>query len=182
MDARLEQEVRITNKEGATLEADYLDWTNDKSRVETLSPVRITRQSMQIDAEGLSADTALKNAVFHRQVHVVIPEQEGRQRTTVDCRGPLEIFESSHTAVFNKDVVMDNGEAQLFSDKATVFFDNERKDIVKIVSEGNVRLKKDGNTSSAQRAIYFRDGERVMLEGSPQIIYFTKDEDAGRLP
>ena len=96
--------------------------------------------------------------------------------TTIICTGPLEIEYSSGTAVFNNDVVVTHTQGKIFSDKTTLYFNSQEKQIEKIVCEGNVKIVRDDNVTFAKRATYFGAEQRLVLEGRPRLIYFTEDK------
>ena len=177
MDVYLKDSVHIENKEGATLDTDSLNWQREKNHVETDDWVKTTRDSMQIEAIGLSGDTQLKKAAFKKDVKVTLPDQESKEVTTAICSGPLEIEYSEGKATFNKDVVVTNPRGKLYSDKATLFFDIENKEIIKIISEGNVKIVRGNNVTFSQKATYLSKEQKVILEGRPRIIYYPDSEE-----
>jgi len=177
MDVFLKDSVHIENKEGATLETDSLNWQRDQNRIETDDWVKTTRDSMQIEAAGLSADTELKKAAFKKDVEVRLPDKKTKEVTTAICSGPLEIEYNEGKAIFNEDVVVTNPQGKLYSDKATLFFDTESKEIIKIISEGNVKVVRDSNTTFSQRATYLSKEQKIVLEGRPRVIYYPDSEE-----
>ncbi len=140
MDGRLLGNVRIKNKEGMRLSTDSLSWQRQKNHIETDDWVKISRGSMQIEAEGLSADTQIRKADFKKNVEIIFIDEETKDITIVTCRGPLNIEYNLGKAVFNQDVVVTNPQGKLVSDKVTLFFDVETKQIVKIISERYSRI------------------------------------------
>ncbi|MFH1771927.1 MAG: LPS export ABC transporter periplasmic protein LptC [Candidatus Omnitrophota bacterium] len=181
MDVHLQDDVQIENAEGMTLITDSLDWKQKNNSIATEDPVEINNDSMYIKAKGMQADTALKNVDFKEDIEVRVPDKENKDFTTITCKGPLEIEYSTGTAVFYKDVIVENEQATLFSDKTTMFFDTQLKKIIKIVSEGNVKIVKDENVTFSEKATYWNEQERIVLEGRPRLIYFSKKgEKAGR--
>jgi len=179
MNIELKDEVYIEDKDGATLTTDSLNWQREKNHIETDDWVKTNKDPLQITAKGLSADTQLKEVDFEKEVEVIIDDKEKGNYTTVICDGPLEIEYNSGKAIFNKDVIFTNEQAKLHSDKATLFFDRQEKKILKMVSEGNVKIVKEGNTTYSEKATYLADKEKIVLEGKPRLIYFPEDgEDA----
>jgi len=176
MDIKLQDNVNLTNKEGARLVTDSLNWKRSQNYIDTDDWVVTTKDNMKIKAKGFSADTAFKKADFEEKVQVVLPDEKNDQVTTIACSGPLEIEYERGTAVFNNDVVVTHPEGKLFSDKATLFFDAETKKIAKIVSEGNVKIVREDNITFAQKATYFGSEQRVVLEGRPRLIYFPSEK------
>jgi LPS export ABC transporter protein LptC len=173
----LEDKVHIENKEGIKLLTDFLKWERKKNRIETPQWVKANRNNMEIEAKGLSADTQFKKVDFKEDVKVKFPDKEGKDFTTITCSGPLEIEYNEGKAVFNKNVIVEYKEGKLFADKATVFFDTKNRKIIKIVSEGKVKIIRDDNIIFAQKATYISDEARVILEGNPRVIYFSKENE-----
>ncbi len=176
MDVSLKSNVHIENEEGATLETDSLRWQREQNRIETDDWIKTTRDLMQIESTGLTADTELKTAAFKKDVRVTLPDKENKGVTTAVCSGPLEIEYNKGKAIFNQDVVVANQEGKLYSDKATLFFDIESKEIVKIISEGNVKIIQGSNVTFSQKATYLSKEQKILLEGRPRVIYYSDSE------
>lgn len=174
LDVFLKDNVHIENSQGAKLLTDSLNWKKEANSVKTDDWVEVTNESMQIKAKGLAADTQLKKVDFQKDVEAKL-SQEGRESIIITCTGPLEIEGNEGKAVFNDNVVVEHTQGKMFSDKATVFFDNKEKKILKIVSSGHVKIVKDDNVTFAQKATYLGNEQRIVLEGSPRLIYFPKE-------
>jgi len=175
MDVHLQDNVNITNKEGARIITNSLDWQNSKNLIKTDDWVKATKDSMEITAKGMSADTQMQDADFKQDVEVSFPDQETKTPITATCSGPLEIEYSAGKAIFNKDVVVTHVQGKVFSDKSTLYFDSETKAIIKIVSEGNVKIVREGSETFSQRATYFGQEDKLVLEGRPRLIYYPED-------
>lgn len=177
MDVHLEDNVYIENKDGANVKANYLDWQRQNNRIDTQDWVKVQKDAMEIEAKGLSADTQLKKADFKKDVEATFPDENTKQVISVTCTGPLEIEYSIGKAVFNENVVAIHPQGKMISDKATLYFNPEKKEIIKIISEGNVEIVRDENTTYSQKAIYLSKEQKVILEGRPRLIYFQKKEE-----
>ncbi|MCF7908679.1 MAG: LPS export ABC transporter periplasmic protein LptC [Candidatus Omnitrophica bacterium] len=175
MDVHLENNVNITNKEGARIITDSLDWQNSKNLIHTQDWVKATRDEMQITAQGMSADTEMQSADFKKDVEVSFPDQETKIPITANCTGPLEIEYSEGKAIFHDDVVVTHVQGKVYSDKCTLFFNTETKAIIKIVSEGNVKIFRDGSETYAEQATYFGPEDKLVLEGRPRLIYYIEE-------
>lgn len=180
MDVYLKDNVHIENKEGSTVDTDSLNWQRDKNHIETEDWVEARRDSMQIVGKGLSADMELRKADFKKNVEVTFPDQENKTVITATCDGPLEIEYNLGRAIFNDNVIITHTQGKVFSDKTTLFFDPEEKRIIKIISEGNVKIVREENVAYAQKATYHDSDKRLVLEGRPRLIYFpTKENESG---
>jgi len=178
MNVYLRDNVEIENKEGMKLVTESLDWERNQNNINTDDWVKVNNQSMQITAKGMNADTELKTVDFQENVEVLMPDKKNKaEYTMITCTGPLEIEQVKGIAVFNDNVVVENKEGKLFSDKATAFFNSEEKKLIKVISVGNVKIVKGENITLAQKATYFGEDDRLLIEGNPRVIYFpTEDE------
>ena len=82
MDVQLKKNVHIENKDGATVDTESLDWYRSKNQIETKDRVKAVRDDMQIEADGLSADTEMQEANFEKNVEVTFPEKENKTQAT----------------------------------------------------------------------------------------------------
>ncbi|MCK5493587.1 MAG: LPS export ABC transporter periplasmic protein LptC [Candidatus Omnitrophica bacterium] len=177
MDIQLNKDVYVKNQDGVTLTTESLNWKKRKNQIETKEFVKTGNDSLQITATGMNADTQLKEADFGKDVEAVVLDEKNKNPTTITCDGSLEIEYVIGKAVFNKNVIVTNNQGKLFSDKATLFFDSKAKAIIKIVSEGNVKIVRDDNVTFAQKAVYLGKEQKLVLEGKPRLIYFPQEDD-----
>jgi LPS export ABC transporter protein LptC len=174
MNVALQDNVHIKNKDGMELFTNSLNWERDKNLINTEDWVKTSKDSMQIIAQGLSADTQIKKADFEKNVEVTFPDEKTKTVTTATCSGPLEIEYSSGKAVFNDNVIVTHPQGKMFSDKTTLFFDVKEKKVVKIVSEGNVKIERENNVTFADKATYYDKEQKLILEGRPRLIYYPQ--------
>lgn len=168
--------VRIKNQQGWILKTNYLDWQREKNYIQTTSAVETTRDSFLIMAKGLEADSLMERADFQEEVEVSFADPENNT-TTINCDGPLEIEYGSGKATFKNNVVVRHQQGTLYSDTATLFFDTQEDTIIKIISDGNVKIIGDNNITFAEKATYFAQEERLILEGKPRLIYFPESNN-----
>jgi len=175
----LENDVHIENKDGIQLETNSLNWKKKENKVETDDWVDAQRQDLKIVAKGLNADTKFKNVNFEKNVEMTLSDKENMHKkpTTIICDGPLDIEYTLGRAIFLNNVIFENEEGKMFADKATVFFDTKEKKLLKVVAEGAVKIIKDENVTFANKATYLGKEERIVLEGTPRIIYFPQDNE-----
>lgn len=132
-----------------------------------------------VRSEKATLDKTNMNADLRDNVELKIPDKEGNY-ITVNCTGPLEMRYNEGKAIFYDNVVVNNPQAKLFSDKATIFFDTKDKKKMKIIAEGHVKIVKDDNVAFADKATYTGEDKQVILEGNPRLVYFSKkNETAG---
>ncbi len=175
----LDGNVKIENKEGWNLITDHLNWQRRDNYIKTDSAVQTEKDSFIVKANGLYADSQLKKADFKKNVQVTHTDKDKKNTTTINCSGPLEIDYNKGQATFHDNVVVNHQQGKLFSDLAILFFDSKDKKIVKIVSKGNVKIVRDDNVTFAETATYLAKEEKLILEGSPRLIYFPKENDKG---
>lgn len=177
MDAYLEENVRVRSDDGASLYTDSLTWKNKEGVLASEDDVRLENGEMSIEAEGFESETRLKKVDFQKKVKVSVPQGKRSGPLTVECEGPLKIDFNAGVAVFHDKVDVNSPDGKMLSDKATVFFDSEKKVIIKIIAEGNVKMIRDDNVTFAERAVYTEDGEQLVLEGSPRLILFPENNE-----
>jgi len=178
-DGRIEMKnnVKIETERGLSLDTDFLVWDKKKDLIHTNNTVNLKKdKDLEITGKGFEASTVLKKASLEKNVVVTIKEDKKRRDyVMVTCDGPLEIDYEKGRAIFYNNVKVNQKESQLFSDKATMYFDAKDKKLIKIVAEGNVRIIRGENTSFSQKATYFAQTKRVVLEGSPRLVVFPKE-------
>lgn len=172
----LKDNVEIKNKEGLKLNTEYIVWEKKKNVIQTDKQVKLSKNdTLQIEADGMKADAGMKKVDFEKDVEVMIKSKGEDKITVITCDGPLEIDNENSMAVFNNNVVVKNPQGKLFADKAIVYFDKDKKVFKKIIAEGNVKIVKDENVTFADKATYYGDTKRIVLEGRPRLILFTKE-------
>ena len=165
--------VNISTDKGLNLKTDRLNWNQKSGDVITDLPVKITKQgAMDITGKGLNVQTSLKTAEVEREVTVKVP-QSGGEFIMITCKGPLDIDYQEGKAVFYNDVKVNQKDAELFSDKATVYFDMKKQVLDKVVAEGNVRIVRGKDTSFSKKAIYEMSDKKIRLEGNPRLVIFS---------
>lgn len=94
------------------------------------------------------------------------------------------------TAVFEGKVVAKTDEMTMYSDKMTVFYDNTKNKVTKILCAGHVKVRKDERALFSDEAIYLEDEGKIIFTGNPkavdgenvisgtQIIFYLKDDRA----
>lgn len=172
---QMKEDVEIKTEDGFHLKTDSIKWDQDKDEVSTDERVNIIKdESLEIQGKGLEAQPSLKKARIDEEVEVKIP-QEDNSFIMITCKGPLDIDYQEGKAVFYGDVKADQKDSQIFSDKATVYFDIETRTVLKMIAEGNVRIIRGKNTSFSDRAIYNATTKKIRLEGNPRLVIFPEN-------
>ena len=94
----------------------------------------------------------------------------------------MEYNAASQTVVFSGNVHVTRPDFQLWSKKLTVYLKKspaaatastggtegmKAGDVDRLVAEGDVRIKSDDKSGECQKATYYADTEKVVMEGSP---------------
>jgi lipopolysaccharide export system protein LptA len=114
----------------------------------------------------------MKTVNLDNSVKVEIAQQSNVAAIVVTCDGPLEVQYENGMAIFHDNVHVDQNESELFADTAYVYFDSKTRALTKVVAEGHVKVIRGKDISYADKATYYADGKRVILEGRPRLVIF----------
>lgn len=81
----------------------------------------------------------------------------------------LEIFQEQQQSVFTGDVVAQQGEMTLYTDRLTVIFDGQ-DDVRRIEADGAVRIEDPIRNGRADRAVFDRDEDTLILSGHAEVV------------
>ncbi|QER42156.1 lipopolysaccharide transport periplasmic protein LptA [Thermodesulfobacterium sp. TA1] len=83
----------------------------------------------------------------------------------------MEVMESEGIAVFTGKVQATRGDMQVFCDKLYVYYttQEEKKNITKVVALGKVVIYKGKWKAYAEKAVYYKDQEKLVLEDNPKV-------------
>ena len=81
----------------------------------------------------------------------------------------LDADDNSRILMFIGNAVAKQGDATIHADRLTVRYAEQGGDVDRVVAEGNVRILQGERLATSQRADFFRDQERILLTGNPQI-------------
>jgi lipopolysaccharide export system protein LptA len=176
----LKNDVKFKTSEGVALETDSLAWNKKDNLVTTPDEVKISKSNpdFNVTGKGLTASPGMKTVNLDNSVKVEIPKQQGAGAEAgfivVTCDGPLEVQYDNGMAIFHDNVHVDQNESELYADMAYVYFDSKTRALTKVVAEGNVKVVRGKDVSYADKATYFADGKRVILEGRPRLVIFPE--------
>jgi len=120
---------------------------------------------MKAVGTGGMANSDEKRARLNKDVTVTM-----EPNTTVNCDGALEVYYNDNMATFYDNVRVKDKDGNLFSDRLTVEFDPESKQLDRVVAEGNVKVKKGKSYTVSEMAIYTDSTKSAQLLGKPRII------------
>jgi LPS export ABC transporter protein LptC len=169
-DLVLQENVVATTDDGTKLTTDLLKWDAKGEHVDTDKKVHIERKEIEVEALGASAKPNLKIAQLKKDVKV-----NAKPSTIITCDGPLDIDYNNHIAHFNQNVKLDNGQVQVFADKAKGYFDPNKRVLRKVICEGSVKVIRGNNATYAETLIYIPTEGRVILSGRPKVIISSPD-------
>jgi lipopolysaccharide export system protein LptA len=81
----------------------------------------------------------------------------------------LDADDKARIMMFVGNAVARQGDATISADRLTVRYAGQGGDVDRMVAEGNVRIVQGDRVATSQRADFFRDQERILLTGSPQV-------------
>ena len=176
-DVKLKSNVVAVTDDGATLTTDKLNWNAQKEEVWTEDIVNIDRDNVKVKGTGIIGHPSLEQVKFEQDVTIDIAPS-----TIITCDGALEIDYKQSVAYLNDNVEVTDERGKLKADKARVYFDTEKKEIKKVIAEGNVSIQRGENITYSQKAIYYAKEAKVVLQGRPKfIIYSSAQEDSNGL-
>ena len=176
-DVKLKSNVVAVTDDGATLTTDKLNWNAQKEEVWTEDIVNINRDNVKVKGTGIIGHPSLEQVKFEQDVTIDIAPS-----TIITCDGALEIDYKQSVAYLNDNVEVTDERGKLKADKARVYFDTEKKEIKKVIAEGNVSIQRGENITYSQKAIYYAKEAKVVLQGKPKfIIYSSAQEDSNGL-
>jgi lipopolysaccharide export system protein LptA len=80
----------------------------------------------------------------------------------------MKYYGEKQMSSFTGNVVVIRDGAKISSDKMTVFF-NEKREVKKIFSEGNVKIEKDDLQALSAKATVFQTEQKIVLEGNAKV-------------
>jgi len=199
----LEKDVVITSSSGARLTTERLDWDRKNQVVSTDERINIKKDNMVTTARGAQGKTDLKRVNLQKDVKVEIGSKQETatsaleaEKITITCDGALEIDYEKNVAVFNKNVKVVRQDLEIESDKMEVYFlpsDKTKKEeptkdkkagsdinsstmgtrIDRIIARGNVKIRRQENTSYSDEAMYNGRDKKITLLGRPKLIIYS---------
>lgn len=81
----------------------------------------------------------------------------------------VEADQKKNTFTFKGNVVAKQEDVTLYCNALTVYYDGETKKIKEIVASGNVKIVQQDRRATSQKAIFYQDESKVVLEGDAVI-------------
>lgn len=74
-----------------------------------------------------------------------------------------------HLIIFEKDVVAEKDGMTIYSNTMEVLLKGENKEVSIITALGDVKIVSGNRIATAQKAVYYKDEEKVVLTGDPEV-------------
>tara|TARA_B100000886_G_C20226106_1_gene408536 strand:- start:81 stop:533 length:453 start_codon:yes stop_codon:yes gene_type:complete len=82
----------------------------------------------------------------------------------------LNVYRDNNVSIFIGNVNAEDSKIKLWSDKMSMFYDETKKTVFKIVAENNVKIIVNGVTAYGNFSEYLVDNEELLLEGEVIVI------------
>ena len=171
----LEKDVVISSFEGSEIKTDSLAWKKQDDLVITEDRVTINDPRMKASGTGLKARVGLKQAQLNEDVKVEMNTNlPGNDQTvTITCDGTMIIDQKKSKAVLHNNVVAEQEDKILKSDKMEIYFNIETQMIKKMICYGNVVIIQGENITYSDKAVYNAEDQKLTLLGKPKLILST---------
>ncbi len=101
----------------------------------------------------------------------------------------METQNGKNVVSFLENVVAKKGDMTIYANRLDVYSDKDKKKLIKIIAEGDVRIEKGLKTATGATAEYYEEEQKLILRGNPklkekdnliegsEIIYYIKEEN-----
>jgi lipopolysaccharide export system protein LptA len=161
----LEENVTLKLKDDTIIHTDKVQWSQDRGYLRTDSPVEVERPNTHITGTGAIGRPNDGFVQLNRKITMKV--QNGA--TTITCDGPMKIFYNENKLIFYRNVRVTDARGVLKSKRMDVFFDNDKKEVDRIIAVGDVVIERGTDTTHSKRAIYSTATGSLRLEGNPEI-------------
>lgn len=95
---------------------------------------------------------------------------------TSQNRGPihvtsdrLEADDQAQTVIFSGNAVASQEDVTIYADRLTIKYTGEKREIVQLVADGQVRIVQQEKVATGKKAVYYKQEERVVMTGAPKV-------------
>lgn len=167
-DVYLKKEVVVTTSDGIRLDTDSLKWVARQEFGRTWDRVRVTQSGMTVTGLGGIAFPKLKRVRMERKVVVALEGKEGM--TVVTCDGPMEVDYGRRKARFWRNVWVRDLQGFIRSDRMDLLLHPKENRIQEARFWGHVRIDRENQRATAQRAIWWGFPKRTRLMGHTRMV------------
>ena len=82
----------------------------------------------------------------------------------------LNVYRDNNISVFSGNVYAEDDKIKLWSDKISIFYDEENKSMYEIIAEDSIKIIVNGVTAYGNFSKYQVDNEELLLEGDVVVI------------
>ena len=82
----------------------------------------------------------------------------------------LNVYRDNNISVFSGNVYAEDDKIKLWSDKISIFYDEENKSMYEIIAEDSIKIIVNGVTAYGNFSKYQVDNEEILLEGDVIVI------------
>jgi lipopolysaccharide export system protein LptA len=159
----LDSNVTLKLKD-AIVRTDHVQWSQDGGTLRTHAWVDVDHETVKVRGRGATGRPNDGYIQLNRDIAMTIDAG-----TQLVCEGPLKIFYNDNKMYFYRKVKVTDARGTLSSNRMEVSFDPESKRIKQILAIGSVVIRRDGDVTRSQRAIYSVETKSIRLEGNPEI-------------
>jgi len=157
--------VLVTTDKGVELTTERAKWSQHTKEISSDAIVHITGEGMKAVGKGAMANADEQIAMLLQDVMVLM-----EPGTQVNSDGKLVVDFKGNKAVFNDNVLVEDKDGKLIADKLTVEMAPGSKQIVQVIAEGNVKLKRGKSYTISDKAVYTDSTKHAELSGRPRIV------------
>lgn len=81
----------------------------------------------------------------------------------------LEADDESQTVMFSGNAVATQDDVTIHADRLIIKYTGEKREVVQLVAEGQVRIEQQEKIATGDKAVYYKDQERLVMTGSPKV-------------
>ena len=96
----------------------------------------------------------------------VSPQDRGPIHVTSDR---LEADDEARTVIFSGNAVATQDDVTIHGDRLTIKYAGEKREIVQMIADGHVRIVQQGKLATGEKAVFYKQEERVVMTGSPKV-------------
>ncbi|MDP6686243.1 MAG: LPS export ABC transporter periplasmic protein LptC [Candidatus Omnitrophota bacterium] len=172
----LEENVIMKIIDGMSMRTERLDWDAKEKNVFTDAVVKIKRADFEVIGKDMFYDLKNKTASLKKDITANI-EAINRDvlGMTITCDGPLELDYQKNRATFRNNVLVENAEGEIYSDRMDVYFKPNTRKARLVVARGSVRIVNGGSVTYSERAIYLVDKGKVILPKRSRLVIETTE-------
>ena len=81
----------------------------------------------------------------------------------------LEADDEAQTVIFSGNAVATQDDVTIHADRLTIKYTGEKREIIQVIAQGQVRIVQQGKVATGDKAVYYKQEERVVMTGTPRV-------------